>query len=50
MGNMAVSLTTTSVTTGLSWDNLLHIVSPYLVAAALGYIVAQLLKTLILLI
>jgi acid phosphatase family membrane protein YuiD len=33
--------------TGLTWDNLAQMASPYLVAAALGYIIAQLIKTVI---
>ncbi len=32
---------------GLNWENILQVFSPYLIAAALGYFVAQFIKTLI---
>jgi len=36
-----------AMTTGLNWDNLIHVFSPYLIAAACGYLLAQLIKVIL---
>jgi acid phosphatase family membrane protein YuiD len=45
--NVVFFATFNNGTNGLSWENLAQIISPYLLAAALGYLVAQVAKVIV---